>query len=474
MQIFFSIIPSKKGKRVNMQKRLYIYLASTLLSSSLLAFDAQITAENLNVRAIPNVHGKIVGSVHKDETYHILTKHNGWYKIAPQQWIFAKHTKELGSTPEYTRYVAPTLYKKKSVKNVLKKEEIPVVMHKFGDKPDKSIRDDSIDADFMAGVGVKYVMWEAASTAGGNGDSKDLATVDYTISNSMYKSAQLEGHYKDTKFALSYLKNEVEKSNEQLHKASEILSLFVDFNNLISDNLTLRIKMTSGNIVGKAVFHYKQDSTITSLREDGYTEPFSSTMQRYALYVIPRTGPWSLFGLGFEYSDYAIPTAVDYSRNSQNSDTAAFVDLDPKFHIQSYKLHLLLDTTGYIRKNYRNFSGWMSEGFLGVGFDKRDLSAKRTKEVKALIEEKTGESHPVAGTSYGLSLDSKIFIGYLYQRRFSATKGLGFSTTFGYDIRASYNGGMKSTSDSVSNTYQIGTRRYDLWHGPAVQLNIIF
>jgi len=128
-----------------MQRKISIFLASALLTSSLLAFDAQVTAESLNIRAIPNVHGKIVGTAHKDERYHIISKHNGWYQIAPQRWIFAKHTKEIGSAS-----VSHTLHQKKNVVKTFKREEKPLVMHKFGETPDNNVRDDSIDADLMA------------------------------------------------------------------------------------------------------------------------------------------------------------------------------------------------------------------------------------------------------------------------------------------------------------------------------------
>ena len=326
------------------------------------------------------------------------------------------------------------------------------------------------DTDFMAGISYAYISWEAASLAGGNNGYENTAEVSYNIESSIYQKIYAEGRIQGNRLAISYMKNE--SSDKTLNKSSEYLSFFVDFNNLAPDNMYLRIEVSQGNIVGEATYTAKDIPETKSLTPDGTVQPFEGTLNRYALLFLTKKG----FGGGFEYSNYSIPTAVSFKRDS-TVDYAEYVALDPKFEINTFKIKGFFDYLTYARNHFRNYSNWAGSIAGSIGIDQRQLDKENVKRIQSEIAADRGinvSDVDITDVSYGLSVDTEFYFGWLYQKRLFDSNNIGYSTMVGYQARLSYNGAITATGESVSETYQIGSRRYDMWHGPYVSVNIIF
>ncbi len=321
--------------------------------------------------------------------------------------------------------------------------------------------EDEAFAGFVVGAGLSYLAWEADSDVT-DSDDVEYASADYDIANTLYKKIWLQGRIGDTQLAVSYMQNEAEKVGGLTKKASEVLSFFVDFNNLISSSSVLRIAYESADINGITTFH---DNGVgaTNITTNQKVE-FKSTIDRFSFLVMREKGLY----WGFEYAAFETPSAVGFSNSSKDVE---YYGLDEKFALSNYELVIGYDTASYAKRYETNFNKFYIEGLFGLGISTYDMSSEFEKN----IENQSGKK--IVDSSYSFVVDAEIEVGYLYQQRFKTLKGFGYSLDVGLKARGIYTGtGQSDDSDDTIEADELTMEmsRSDIWYGPFINYNIVF
>ncbi len=322
--------------------------------------------------------------------------------------------------------------------------------------------EDEAFAGFVVGAGLSYLAWEANTDVTDGDSDVEYASAEYDISNTLYKKIWLQGRIGDTQLAVSYMQNEAEKVGGLTKKASEVLSYFVDFNNLISSSSVLRIAYESANINGITTFH---DNGVgaTNVTTTQKVE-FKSTIDRLSLLVMKEKGLY----WGFEYTAFETPSAVGFSNSSKNVE---YYGLDEKFAISNYEIVIGYDTASYAKRYETNFSKFYIDGLFGLGISTFDMSS----DFENSIENQSGKK--IVDSSFSFVFDAEIEVGYLFQQRFKVLKGFGYSLDVGLKARGIYTGaGQSDDSDHTIEADELTMEmsRSDIWYGPFINYNIVF
>jgi hypothetical protein len=299
--------------------------------------------------------------------------------------------------------------------------------------------------EFLVGGGLQQTNWYAHSKV-----EDTQSEVKYDIGQSIYESLYFEGRLNSTRLSVSYLQNQAKEVGGLRAKASKILNVLFDFDGLIGDSSSLRLKMTKGNVNGVATF------------ENDTTE-FESEIARYGVYVMKERG---LFG-GLEYTNYTTPSAVGFSGTSKSVQYAM---MDPNFEISTYSLVFGYDEISYAKRYETDLSRFYVQGLGGIGWANYDLSSS----IKNDIESRSAKNINYTGN---ITFNAALEVGYIFQQRFKMAQGLGYSLTVSYKARgAYYTSGQSDDSDSSieSDELELEMTRYDIWHGPYISANIMF
>ncbi len=314
---------------------------------------------------------------------------------------------------------------------------------------------------FVVGAGLSYLGWYASSEVTDK-DDNSFADTEYEIANTLYKKVWLQGRVGDTQLAISYMQNEAEKVGGLTKKASDILSMFVDVNNLISSSSVLRIAYESAKINGIATFNDAKYGA-TNVTVNSKVE-FESKLDRLSLLVMMEKG----FYTGFEYTSFETPSAVGFSGSSKNVE---YYGLDKNFGITNYEIVAGYDTASYAKRYETDFSKFYIQGLFGFGVSVYDMSSAFKNRVQAISEKK------IVNSDFSFVLDAELQFGYLWQQRFKTLKGFGHSFDMGIKARGIYTGaGQSDESDSTieSDELSMEMTRSDIWYGPFINYNIVF
>jgi len=273
-----------------------------------------------------------------------------------------------------------------------------------------------------------------------------------------------EGRIGDVQLALSYLKNEAKKEGGLVAKSSELLNFFVDFNGIFGSSSSLRLKAEEGNVNGVATFYDKGEG-IQTVTADGTESEFEAKLTRFSALLMKERGMF----YGLEYTDFTTPSTVGFSDSSKS---IVVMGLDKAFKIDTYELVFGYDEIAYAKRYETNLNRFFFQAMGGVGAAVYKLSS----DIKSQIKAKT-PGKKIKDDTFSLAADLDLNVGYIYQKRFKLLRGFGFSFLAGYKARGTYTGsGQSDDSDSKikENELQLEMSRYDVWHGPYANLNIVF
>ena len=320
--------------------------------------------------------------------------------------------------------------------------------------------------DLLVGVGASQVNWIASSSIDDpTKDSKiEYGEVKYDIGKSLYKSLYFEGRFASTNISVGYLQNEAENIGGLTKKASQILNFLVDFDGLISKSSTLRLKATKGKINGVATYIEHNSGGGSTITRGNQVEEFESELLNYGAYLMLERGLY----FGVEYTDYITPSAIGFS-----DDTKRVVahGMDTNFETSYYSAVFGYDEISYAKRYEVDLSRFYIQALGGIGWADYTLSSNAENWVKKNL---AGKSINYTGS---LVYEGEIEIGYIFQQRFKAARGLGYSLTASYKARGAYTAtGQDPTGDGKieSNELELEMSRYDIWHGPYVSANFIF
>lgn len=381
-------------------------------------------------------------------------------------WIYNYEKKNIGFYPElYLRKENLQLNAKDATNDKNIHFSLPIeTFNKIGEKtPNREGFENESMASFMVGSGVEYLGWTANSSVSDSDSEIDYADTEYEISNSLYKKVYFQGKVSDYQLAISYMKNEAEKVGGLTKQASELMSFFVDFDSLISNSSVLRLAYTNSNINGITTFIDKNNGA-TKIETGSDVKEFTTDITRLSLLLMKEKG----YYWGAEYTQFMTPSAVGFSNSSKNIQ---YYGLDDEFGIKNIELVMGYDTASYAKRYETDFSKFFFQGLIGGGISMYNMSSAFADKV----EQVSGKN--IVDSDFSLVFDAEIQMGYIWQQRFKAVKGLGYSIDTGVKVRGIYTtSGQSDDSDTTieSNELTIEMSRYDVWYGPYVNLNIMF
>ena len=224
---------------------------------------------------------------------------------------------------------------------------------------------------FLMGGGFSNISWIASSKV--EKDDKTYLDVDYDIFDSLFYMVQLEGRIGYTRLSLTYLRHKAKEIAEDKPEEIEgqLANYFIkggmDFYGLLSKSSSFRLVLEKSQISGIAKVKIG-DALVT-------TEEFVSKYDRYAALAMHEKGLY----YGFQYEKYAMPSAIDFSNQSQR---IVYSELDPEFGIEKASLLLPYDELAYSTRYETNYQDLYFAGNIGVGLawlsvsDNIDILAK--------------------------------------------------------------------------------------------------
>jgi len=307
--------------------------------------------------------------------------------------------------------------------------------------------------EFMAGYSVQANNWEAWQNVNDDIETK------YDIDDGLLHSVYFQARLKDTQLSLKYLTSMADESNTQgVSESVDILTGLVDFNGFFKGADTLRLKMDYMKASGTATFS-SSDENFCLQGGCEMTSQFDSKYLNVEALVFSEGGNY----LGLSYTNYAMPSAVGLQSSSERLHGVAF---DEDYEQNRYMFVMGRDAAAYASRYELDYQGLYLLPTFGLGVVQHNFSDE------AIQQALDGDERKVVG-EYALALAATLDLGYLYQRRWIDSKGLGYSVQGG--LRAKYDWtSSKNFTSSDHDDLEIAYERSDLMWGPYVQFNAIF
>lgn len=312
---------------------------------------------------------------------------------------------------------------------------------------------DTSQFDFLAGYGIQYNNWEAWQSVG------DYVKTEYVIESSLLHSVYMQARMRDTQLSLEYLKNIAEeKSDDDVGESIDFLTGLVDFNAFFSGADTLRLKVDWLKSSGTATYKASsRDYCVEGLCQ--ISKGFSSEYIAVDTLVFSEGGSF----IGLSFSNYAIPSAIGLQTATESMRGITFDE-----HYEQNKLMFVAgkDAAAYAARYELDYSAFYFLPIVGIGAVQHKISDD------AIERALDGSNKDVIG-EFALALTGTLDAGYIFQRRWLESRGLGFSLQAGIKAKYDWVMGAPFTSDSHLD-YEIAYERSDLWWGPYLQGNLIF
>lgn len=379
-------------------------------------------------------------------------------------WLFNSELENVGFDPSIYQHEDEVIISAlNSSKNEANSFSIPValneevlensdLLHTVGFENEKSL-------ELMLGTGIASLSWNANADV--KKDSTTYATTDYALSNSLYKNVWLQGKLGNKQLAVIYGQNEAEKKGGQTKQVSQTLNAFLDFNGLFSPQSSLRLKMEQSSLGGVADLTVKDTATVTVLTSAD-SVAFKTNFNRYSALVLGERGRY----WGLVYEAYQMPGMLGFSDSTKQ---IKYVGYDPKTQLSKYGLVYGYDELDYVRRYENDYSQFYFDWLVGIGYVNVDVSNELKTELKSQGKKLT--------TKGGLGLDGKLDVGYVHQHKIKKWRGVGYSLTAGYRLKAGYL--TSGQSDNSKNTLKadevaLELSRWDIWHGFYANLGLVF
>lgn len=325
-------------------------------------------------------------------------------------------------------------------------------MHTVGFEDEKTL-------ELMLGTGVASLFWTANADV--EQDSTTYASTDYDLSNSLYKNVWLQGKLGNKQLAIIYGQNEAEEKGGQTKQVSRMFNAVLDFNGLFSPQSSLRLKVAQSSLGGVANLSVKDVLGVTQLTS-AQNVTFTTRFDQYSALVLGERGRY----WGLVYEAYRMPGMLGFSDSSKQ---IRYVGYDPETKLSKYGLVYGYDELDYVRRYENDYSQFYFDWLVGIGYVDVDVSNQLKAELRDEGKKLT--------SSGALGLDGKLDLGYVHQRKFKKWRGVGYSLTTGYRLKAGYMGAGQS--DNSKNTLKpdevaIEFSRLDIWHGLYANLSLVF
>ncbi|GLR65017.1 hypothetical protein [Marinospirillum insulare] len=366
-------------------------------------------------------------------------------------WLFNSENENIGFDPDIYKFnesilVAATNSSKSNLAYFiipLNIDETKLAetspLHIWGFENEKNL-------ELILGTGVASLNWEAKADV--KNDSTTYATTKYNLPKSLYKSVWLQGKWGNKQLAVMYAKNEAESMGGQAKKASKLINAVFDVNGLFGPRTSLRLAKEQSQLAGTASM--SSDPSVNNLNGIQNTA-FETKFDRYSGLVLFERGLYT----GLVYETYNMPGMLGFSDQSKE---IKYVGYDSKSQLKKYGLVVGYDIMDYARRYENNYNRFYYDGLIGFSF----VDVKVSSELKdALSSQEKKLKSPD-----GFSIDAKLDLGYVYQRKFKKLSGLGYMLTAGYRVKASYLGSTQSDDDKKKlekNEVALEFDRYDIW-----------
>lgn len=312
--------------------------------------------------------------------------------------------------------------------------------------------------ELLIGTGLASMDWKSKVEV--DKDSTTYAKTSYDLSKSLYKSLWFQGKWGNQQLALSYAKNEADRKGSTTRQASRLLNVVFDANQLFSARSSLRLTMDQSRLGGVATMKII-DSSPTALTSLDNAE-FETNFKQYSALVIRERGLY----WGLMYENYKMPGLLGFSNSSKR---ISYLGYDAATGLDKYGLVVGYDEMDYIKRYENNISRFYFDGLVGVGF----VKVKVGSDLKNAIKDK-GKKLKSASA---FSLDGKLDLGYVHQRKIKRWQGVGYLLNAGYRLKASYmgSGQSKDSKNSIkANELELEFGRFDLWHGLYANASLVF
>jgi hypothetical protein len=311
-----------------------------------------------------------------------------------------------------------------------------------------------------AGVGFAYLSWESSSYVDDDNKNK-YAELEYDIAQTIYTSIYIQGQINNIELALSYMQNRAQQKGGLVRDANNLFSFFVDINDFISPQNSIKLIYENANVNGLATFN---DENYGGINLTPIISPieFKSDLKRISLLIMMKEGAF----FGGEYDNYTIPSALGFVDRYRD---LKYYGVDKDFGIKNFKLVAGYDTASYAKENEIDYSTFYMQGSGGVGLSVYDISDSFKENLQNI------SNKDIVQSKYSLVLEAQVQVGYLWQQRFESLKGLGYSFDTGIKVRGNYTGISASDDADIDyNELHMRMKRYDIWYGPFINCKIIF
>lgn len=308
--------------------------------------------------------------------------------------------------------------------------------------------------EFMGGYGVQANKWEAWQSV-----NEDIETK-YSIDDSLLHTVYLQGRIKDTQVSLKYLTSLADESNTQgASESVDILTGLVDFDGFFKGADTLRFKMDIMKTSGTA--NFKSSNQNFCLQSGcNVTSEFDSKYVNIETLVFSEGGNF----MGLSYTNYAMPSALGLQTSSERLHGIAF---DEDYEHKKYMFVIGRDAAAYASRYELDYKGIYLLPTLGIGAVQHGFSDS------AIQEALNGDGRDVIG-EFALALTGTIDFGYIYQRRWLESKGLGYSVQGGLRAKYDWTSSKAAFTPSSHDDLEIAYSGSNLMWGPYLQFNVIF
>ncbi len=311
------------------------------------------------------------------------------------------------------------------------------------------------ELEFMAGYGLSNNFWHAKQSIGDNLETE------YEIEDSLMHTLYFQARYSDTQLSLKYLTNEAKDSGPGgTSEAVSMLTGLVDFHGFFEGADTLRLKVDWTETNGIATYK-TDDSSLCLASGCNVSTPFTTEYMNVETLVLSDGGNY----MGISYSTWAMPTAIGFTRGS-DSDHVVAAAFDKDYEQARLMFVVGSDEAAYGARYEVDYNRWFLRPNLGFGMVQHHISDDAKNAAR-------GDKEGSIEGEYGFALTGGLDVGYIYQRRWRDSLGLGFSVQAGLRGRLDWttdNFLMKSDADDLYFNYD----RLDLMWGPYVQFNAIF
>lgn len=310
----------------------------------------------------------------------------------------------------------------------------------------------------LAGAGASYLYWRAKSSIPDN-DFVSLE-VDYDLDSTFYQSLYFQGRYGNTQLAINYLENKFKEQGNTEKQISRAFNLFldfsgIDFNDFIDKQTTIRLKSETSEIYGVA--HIKEQENSDTSFVTKYQSLSAMLMFERGLYY------------GLEYANYEMPSALGFSNRDLVVTHAKY---DPSLGIHRLALLFGYDEMSYAARYETNYFTHYISGEISGGLAYLDI----TGNVKDEVESSSGKT---INTPTPFTFGAKLDAGFAAQRRLKALRGAGISFFVGYRVNyisfsAEQGENLEESEKIEEDELSLEFERYDVWHGPFANINLVF